>query len=135
MSLIPAYTFVPDDLERYCRPMPTIPLATLNIFDEFHAYLTALTLAVESGVIDTDRWPEQLFATKADLETFFDGLSKHCAHWRLDDRWHCALMHIAHIPDEVGFNTGEEIVERLHERAFGELKAFTAARARARTTA
>jgi hypothetical protein len=55
-------------------------------------YLDSITGAVESGLVDSDLWPEQLFATRGDLTKFLEALSEMDDQGtRVHDRWWQAL--------------------------------------------
>ena len=85
--------------------------------DWIHEVLDALTAAVEAGVIDTDKWVSQIFATTAVFDEFLEQYQGYDECFRTYDRWYWALFRIAGLLDEEGFVTSQEIADRLREIA------------------
>lgn len=93
--------------------------------DEYlHLYLDSLTGAVEGGLVDSAKWPSQLFASPTDLAQFLDTLSTYDDCYRINDRWWLMLSKLSGGPgDEEGFITCQDIAAELEDVAT-ELDAF-----------
>lgn len=87
-------------------------------------YLDSLTGAVEAGLVDDEKWPSQLFASKQDLAEFAAAL--HNYHdWRIIDRWYQALGFLGEFDDDgLGVTSCLEMADSLWERAIDDLGAF-----------
>ena len=79
----------------------------------FHEALDHVTACVESGFLHRDRWPEQLFASKAVFDEFIDELNGYDECFRLTDRWWTALAVLAGHVDEEGFIYTSDIADVL----------------------
>jgi hypothetical protein len=94
---------------------------------EVHQALDAITVAVEAGIIDNEKFVSQLFDKKADFTKFITYLSEYedesCR--RIIDRWWTALSRLADRNDEEGFISSAEIAEKLLEAAIdtGQIRA------------
>jgi len=101
----------------------TWPFEPMKVIDdemEVHDILDHITAAVESGQLKRDSWPEQLFASEADLQRFIDRLPEEYDEiFRIVDRWWFALSELLHRPDEEMLITGSHVAaafaEELHD--------------------
>lgn len=86
-----------------------------------HIALDHITAAVESGELDSETWPEQLFATEGDFHDFLSSLSGYDECFRIVDRWWFALAQLAeHDGDEEGFIHTQDIADEI-ENVYQEL--------------
>ena len=91
---------------------PFAPLTVKGM--EVHDILDHITAAVESGDLDRETWPEQIFATDGDVQQFLerlDGEYEEC--FRIVDRWWFALSDLIGYNDEEGFITAREIANEI----------------------
>lgn len=89
---------------------------------DIHEILDHITAAVESGQLKRESWPEQLFASDADLELFIERLpDEYDDIFRIVDRWWFALSELLRRPDEEMFITAGHIAEAFAEE-WHELK-------------
>lgn len=77
--------------------------------------LDHLTAAAEAGIVDKNRWSEQLFANAEELEAFFDELECYDDCYRITDRWWTALAQLSGRVDEEAFVSCQEIVRGLRD--------------------
>ena len=110
MELIKKYKHHPNPIDGVL-PTPSVPM-TIDVDQPvyyFFPYLNALTLAVESGKVDREHWPTQLFASLADFDSFMEQLGAYPEH--LTDRWCYALGKLA--PDVRGHLLPVDFAEAL----------------------
>lgn len=89
-------------------------------------YLDSLTGAVEAGLVDDEKWPEQLFASKSDLESFLAELDTYDQQWRITDRWYQALGLLGGFDDEgEGYVSGSAMSDEIWRHAVEDLNAFS----------
>lgn len=79
-------------------------------------YLDSITGAVEAGLLDDEKWPQQLFKSSSDLRGFLAELSSYDDSYRINDRWWFALSRLANVYDEEGFIRTEDIADELEAR-------------------
>jgi hypothetical protein len=95
-------------------------------FDNAVFYLDSLTGAVEAGLVDDEKWPEQLFASKSDLESFLAELDTYDQQWRITDRWYRALGLLGDFDDEgEGHVSGSAMSDEIWRHAVEDLNAFS----------
>lgn len=123
MALIPAYKYELQTVNNYScdaggfnkrtkkfKPFESMP--------EMYEALDAITAAVEAGVIDTDKWVSQLFASLEVFNEFMEELAFYDTCFRLMERWYAALARLAqHENVEEGFTHTDEIADALREAA------------------
>lgn len=122
-TLIKAYTFTPRPL--YSAGYFDAKKKTFKPFDFVDVYPTTtleevlgdLTNAVEAGLIDSEKWTQQLFATAQAFEGFLAELAGYDDCYRITDQWWTALAMLIGGGDEEGFITGQEIADLLREEA------------------
>lgn len=99
-------------------------------------YLDSITGAVESGILDDEKWPQQLFKSPADLDSFLAVLSDYDDEYRINDRWWFALSQLAQVYEEAGFirtaDIAGELVVRITEIK-DQQEAATKSRPKAKT--
>lgn len=78
--------------------------------------LDHIAAGVEAGIIDEDRWPEQLFKNEAVFNSFCDELAGYEDCFRIQDYWWQALASLRGHYEEEGAVRGEEMVEELRAR-------------------
>lgn len=134
MAIIKQYKFKPRALGESMHEMGGFdaktstftPLKVRKGF-EVHQGLDAITLAVEAGIIDNEKFVSQLFEKKSDYTKFVTYLSEYedVSCRRIIDRWWAALSRLAAWDDEAGFVSSAEIAEKLLEVAIdtGQIKA------------
>lgn len=92
---------------------------------EVHDYLDSLTGAVEAGLVDDEKWPTQLFASKQDLAEFVAALSNYDEFWRITDRWYQALGLLGDFDDTgEGIISCESMADEIWRHAIEDLGAF-----------
>ena len=123
MALIPAYKYQLQTINNFkCevggfnkRTKTFTPFESMPLMYEA---LDAITAAVEAGIIDTDKWVSQVFATTDVFEEFLDELSCYDECYRVMERWYWALALIAqHENVEEGFTHTCDIADALREAA------------------
>lgn len=77
--------------------------------------LDAITLATEAGVVDLGTWVKQFFANETVFRAFLEELDQY--DFRINDRWHKALMAITSRTEEFSFITNAEVAAGLFEAA------------------
>jgi hypothetical protein len=101
------------------------PLMFDEKVDPYH-YLDSLTGAVEAGLVDDEKWPEQLFASKSDLENFLAELDTYDLRWRITDRWYQALGLLGGFDDEgEGHVSCSAMSDEIWRHALEDLNAFS----------
>lgn len=106
----------------------TQTVSPLTFHDEvdFYYFLDSLTGAVEAGLVDDEKWPEQLFASKSDLESFLAELDTYDQQWRITDRWYRALGLLGDFDDEGdGHVSGSAMSDEIWRHAVEDLNAFS----------
>ena len=88
-----------------------------NDIDTFHEVLDSITLAVEAGVVPSQKWMKFLFGTTKKFESFLDEMHLYGECNRPTDRWWTAFEAICDVGEEAGFTTFEEISARLRQAA------------------
>ena len=84
-----------------------------------------MTGAVEAGLVDDEKWPGQLFASKSDLENFLAELDTYDQQWRITDRWYRALGLLGSFDDEgEGYVSGSAMYDEIWRHAVEDLNAF-----------
>lgn len=78
-----------------------------------HEVLDTLTIAVEAGVVNAFKWPQQFFASKPAFLEFIEQLEEYDDCYRITDRWWQALAALIGGSDEEGFVSAREIAETL----------------------
>lgn len=123
MALIPAYKYrlqTLDDIKCEVggfnkRTKKFSPFVSMPMLYEA---LDAITAAIEAGVIDTEKWVSQVFATTEVFEQFLEELAFYDNCYRIMDRWYAALARLAqteHVQE--GFIRSDEIADALREAA------------------
>lgn len=120
MAQIQSYQFTPVSVHVY----PAIwddkkkqfkPIDSMDNHDMYEV-LDGITLAVESGKIDSHNWPQQLFANQLALEDFLQQLSEYDDCFRINDRWAMALAHLAQSEGcEEGFGSGRDMAQTIEQ--------------------
>jgi hypothetical protein len=120
MAKINGYQFTPVSVQVY----PAIwddkkkqfkPIESMENHDMYEV-LDGITLAVESGKIDSHNWPQQLFANQLALEDFLEQLSEYDDCFRINDRWAMALAHLVKSEDcEEGFGSGRDMAQTIEQ--------------------
>lgn len=118
MSLIPAYeacVVVPRP-NAYFNPKTKVISAVEDFEDiSISEVLDAMTLAAEAGLVERAGWVMQFFGDAMGFRAFIAELEQY--EYRINDRWHQALMAIAGLKEESGFVTNEEIAAVLMDSA------------------
>ncbi|WP_430407321.1 hypothetical protein [Hydrogenophaga sp.] len=101
------------------------PLTFDDAFDTYY-YLDSLTGAVEAGLVDDEKWPSQLFASKSDLENFLAELDTYDQQWRITDRWYQALGLLGGFDDQgEGYVSCSAMSDEIWRHAVEDLSAFS----------
>lgn len=95
------------------RELTPMQPASANMW--LHEVLDHITAAVEAGVVDKNRWEEQLFADEDELEYFLEELECYDDCYRITCRWWESLARLAGRVDEEGFISCQEIADGLRE--------------------
>lgn len=71
----------------------TKQLSPINDMDDVdvHQVLDSMVSALEAGVLDSFRWPQQLFANLAVFNSFIEYLADYDECYRITDQWWRAL--------------------------------------------
>jgi len=77
--------------------------------------LDAITLATEAGIVERTTWVKQFFANNAVFRVFLQELDEY--DFRINDRWHAALMKISDRKEEFNFVSNAEIAAGLFDAA------------------
>jgi hypothetical protein len=128
MAIIEAYTFTPQSVVAtktknggFDSSTNTLtPMAGVEVNEEWemHVIMDNITLAAEAGLLDTQKFVSQIFASKLDFEFFLSQLSDYNESLTIYDRWWQALAYVAsHGSDMEGCVTSDEIADCLHEAA------------------
>lgn len=94
----------------------TKELRPFTEFEEVEKTLDALTLACEAGLLDTETWVSQLFATTDVFNEFLEELESF-DYGHINSQWYWALQRITGHYDQEGFITCNEIAGVLGEKA------------------
>lgn len=99
-------------------------LTPMNVHDDLawdmFQMLDNITLAAESGLLDTEKFVKQLFKNKKSFLTFLDMLSNYDDEFRITDRWWNALSALTgQYGEECGFIATSDIAAKLYSCAIG----------------
>lgn len=110
-----------DPKKKKVKPMTWSNVAGVDLWH----YLDSLTGAIEAGLVDDEKWPAQLFATKDDLAGFIEVLSTYDEFWRITDRWYQALGLLGDFDDTgEGIINCDAITDEIWRHAIEDLGAF-----------
>lgn len=92
--------------------------------DYFSDVLDSITAAMESGLVDSETWPTQLFADEASFDNFLRELSSYEECYKLVDPWWQALRYLAAgtADWEEGVATAEQLAVELRRVVDEELE-------------
>jgi hypothetical protein len=121
MSQIKMSKFVPRQICVYSeiwneKKLQLIPIKEMDNFDVCEV-LDSIVIAVEAGVMDKFRWPQQIFANRNAFEEFVSRLSEYDECYRITDQWWRALAALCEIVDEESFVSSSEIASELLKSA------------------
>jgi len=85
---------------------------------DVHQVLDSIVLALEAGVLDSFRWPQQIFATRAVFNSFLEYLNDYDECYRISDQWWRALAELCEVVDEEGFVSTREIANELRKHVY-----------------
>jgi hypothetical protein len=85
---------------------------------EMYDVLDSITLALEAGVLDSFRWPQQIFAKRAVFDSFLEYLTDYDECYRITDQWWRALAALCEVIDEEGFVSTREIANELRKHVY-----------------
>lgn len=118
MSIIPAYNhtpIVPHNNEFFNAKTKKITPVDDAEDVQVASLLDAMTLATEAGIVRRAGWVKQFFSDESVFRAFLDELDQY--EYRLNDRWHAALMELTGRREELDFVTNEEIAAGLLKNA------------------
>jgi hypothetical protein len=121
MSQIKMSKFEPRQICVYpeiwdAKKLQLIPIKEIDSF-EVCEVLDSIVLAVEAGVMDNFRWPQQIFANRNVFEEFVGQLSEYDECYRITDQWWRALAALCEVVDEESFVSSAEIADELLKTA------------------
>lgn len=85
---------------------------------EMYEVLDSITLALEAGVLNSFRWPQQIFAKRAVFDDFIDYLANYDETYRITDQWWRALAELCEVYDECGYVSSLEIANELRSHVY-----------------
>lgn len=117
MSQIKMSKFEPRQICVYpeiwdAKKLQLVPIKDMENFDVCEV-LDSIVLAVEAGVMDNFRWPQQIFANRNAFEEFVGQLSDYDECYRITDQWWRALAALCEVGDEESFVSSAEIAEEI----------------------
>jgi len=85
---------------------------------DVHQVLDCIVSALEAGVLDSFRWPQQIFAKRAVFDSFLEYLCDYDECYRISDQWWRALAALCEVIDEEGFVSTREIANELRKHVY-----------------
>jgi len=85
---------------------------------DVHQVLDSMVSALEAGVLDSFRWPQQLFANLKVFNIFIEYLADYDECYRITDQWWRALAALCEVFDEEGFVSTREIANELRNHVY-----------------
>lgn len=121
MSQIKMSKFEPRQICVYpqiwdANKLQLVPIKDMDNFDVCEV-LDSIVLAVEAGVMDNYRWPQQIFANRNAFEEFVGQLCDYDECYRITDQWWHALAALCEVSDEEAFVSSAEIARELLDSA------------------
>ncbi len=81
--------------------------------------MDSIAAAVEAGVIDSEQWPAQIFASNSIMESFFQALANYDDCYRIVDYWWQALAALrGHLEEEEavrGVDLANSLIDYISE--------------------